>query len=82
MDLIDQQKIISEQYASPLYESPSFFKVGISLNIKNQIWPINGLRHPLTNNTTGWYIWAGEEFSMDPEFFVHCMSSISPNGVQ
>jgi len=70
MDLIDQQKAICERYGSLLYESPLFFKVGISLNVRNQIWPINGLRHPITEDTTGWYIWAGEEFSTDPNFFV------------
>lgn len=31
--------------------------------------PINGLRHPTANPTSGWYIWCGEEFSDDPEFF-------------
>jgi hypothetical protein len=31
--------------------------------------PINGLRHNLTADTTGWYIWCGESFSTDPNFF-------------
>lgn len=31
--------------------------------------PINGLRHPLTPGTTGWYIWCGEGFSDAPDFF-------------
>ena len=44
-------------------------KVGISLNVRNGIMPINGLRHPPEGDTTGWYIWAGEEFSEDSEFF-------------
>ena len=32
--------------------------------------PINGLRHPIEGETTGWYIWAGEEYSEGPDFFV------------
>ena len=34
------------------------------------MFPINGLRHPPEGDTTGWYIWAGEELSEDPDFFV------------
>jgi len=65
-----QQQLVCEEYGSPFYESPVFLKVGISLNVKAGIWPINGLRHPSEGDTTGWYIWAGEEFSTDPDFFV------------
>ena len=32
--------------------------------------PINGLRHPPEGDTTGWYIWAGENLSADADFFV------------
>ena len=45
-------------------------KVGISRNVRNGVMPINGLRHPPENGTTGWFIWAGEELSSDPDFFV------------
>jgi hypothetical protein len=30
---------------------------------------MNGLRHPPVGDTTGWYIWAGEELSGDTDFF-------------
>jgi hypothetical protein len=30
--------------------------------------PLNGLRHPPTETTSGWYIWGGE-FKNDPDFF-------------
>jgi hypothetical protein len=30
--------------------------------------PINGLRHPASPGTTGWYIWCGETFSDAPDF--------------
>jgi len=31
--------------------------------------PIHGLRHNVTGDTTGWYIWCGLEFSTDSDFF-------------
>jgi hypothetical protein len=31
--------------------------------------PINGLRHPNTPGTSGWYIWCGESFSESSDFF-------------
>ena len=31
--------------------------------------PINGLRHPLTVGTSGWYVWCGESFSESADFF-------------
>lgn len=65
----DEQRLICERYSAPFLESHTYMKVGISRNIKNGIWPIHGLRHPIINDTTGWYIWAGE-FSEDADFFV------------
>ncbi|MES2392337.1 MAG: hypothetical protein V4555_11900 [Acidobacteriota bacterium] len=31
--------------------------------------PLNGLRHPPSADTTGWYLWFGEEFSTRADFF-------------
>lgn len=45
-------------------------KIGISRNVLDRIWPLNGLRHPPEGETTGWYIWAGEDLSSDPDFFL------------
>jgi hypothetical protein len=44
-------------------------KAGVALNVRDGVWPINGLRHPVAADTTGWYIWAGEELSEAPDFF-------------
>lgn len=65
-----EQKEICNTYGAPFMEAVPQLKVGISLNIKDLIYPINGLRHPPEGDTTGWYIWGGEEFSDDPDFFV------------
>ena len=45
-------------------------KVGIARNVRDGLMPLNGLRHRPEGDTTGWYIWAGEELSADPDFFV------------
>lgn len=31
--------------------------------------PINGLRHPRYGDMSGWYIWFGDDFSCEPNFF-------------
>jgi hypothetical protein len=57
-------------YEAEFLESPQHLKVGISLNVRDGVMPINGLRHIPEDGTTGWYIWAGEVFSEEPDFFV------------
>jgi hypothetical protein len=44
-------------------------KLGFALSTRGRI-PINGLRHPVTCDTNGWYLWCGEEFSQASDFFV------------
>ena len=67
---MNEQKIICDKYEAEFCESPPFLKVGISKNVKDGIMPINGTRHKPEGDTTGWYIWAGEEFSNAPDFFI------------
>jgi hypothetical protein len=70
MDFSKEQKIICERFNTSFIEAPSFLKVGISLNVKDGLQPVNGLRHQPEGDTSGWYIWAGEDFSNEPDFFV------------
>lgn len=49
--------------------APLDLTVGLGRNISEGLQPINGLRHPQEGDTTGWYIWAGEDFPEDPGFF-------------
>ena len=70
MVLNKEQKQVCEKYKAPYLESPERFKVGIALNVREGLTPINGLRHQPQGDTTGWYIWAGETYSSDPNFFV------------
>ncbi len=64
------QKLICSSFKAEYVASPADFKVGIALNTKSNLRPIHGLRHSIQGDTTGWYIWAGEELSADPNFFV------------
>ena len=63
------QRIICEEHNAEYLSSSSEKKIGISLNIKDHKFPINGLRHPPEGDTTGWYIWGGEHLSEDDNFF-------------
>ena len=68
-DIQAAQKTLCKHYKTSYCPSPDNLKVGIALNVRNGITPINGLRHPQEGDTTGWYIWAGEELSNDSDFF-------------
>jgi len=52
------------------HPSRSDLKLGMARNVREGVLPINGLRHLPEGDTTGWYLWAGEELSTDPDFFV------------
>lgn len=67
--VIEQQRELCRKYGVPFVESPEGLKVGIAKNVKSGLEPINGLRHQPAGDTSGWYIWAGEELGADPDFF-------------
>lgn len=69
-NLESQQKAVCERHGATWSRVDPDLKVGIARNVKTGLQPINGLRHPPEGDTTGWYIWAGEELSDDPDFFV------------
>jgi len=70
MNYHKQQIEVCKKYNASFVDAPIFMKVGIAFNVKEGLMPINGLRHPIEGDTSGWYIWAGEEFSEDPNFFI------------
>jgi hypothetical protein len=63
------QRRICRQYATDFVESPPDSKIGIARNARLGQWPLNGLRHRPEGNTCGWYVWAGDTLSEDPDFF-------------
>ncbi|WP_446430524.1 immunity protein Imm33 domain-containing protein [Paenibacillus chitinolyticus] len=67
---MDAQKAVCKKYKADFLAANNHLKLGIALNVKEGIVPIHGLRINPEGDTTGWYIWAGEEFSEDPDFFV------------
>ena len=65
----EQQKELCRKYEADFLSSPSDSKVGISTNVRDEVVPINGFRHSPQGDTTGWYIYAGEELSNEQDFF-------------
>ena len=70
-EINEKQQDTCAQHGTTWYPAPSHLKVGVARNVRSSIVPVNGLRHPPEDDTTGWYIWAGEgDPSKDPDFFV------------
>ena len=66
---IAEQQAVCVRYGAEFMRAPEDLKVGISLNVRDGVVPINGVRHMPEGDTTGWYIWAGEELSDADDFF-------------
>ena len=64
----DQAAVAARFGAAPMPPEPSL-KVGIARNVGTGLQPLNALRHRPEGDTSGWYVWAGEELSQDPDFF-------------
>jgi hypothetical protein len=69
-DWIERQKRVCLKWGVEFVGIPASLKVGIARNANEGIYPLNGLRHPPVGDVSGWYIWAGETLSSDPDFFV------------
>src|SRR4051812_30319940 len=65
-----KQLEVCKRFGVNPFPAPENLKVGIARNVKERTGPIQGLRHPPEGDTTGWYFFAGEEMSKDPDFFV------------
>ena len=65
---VDQQKSTAARFGALYVAVDPSERVGIALStLPHQ--PLNALRPPPENGMSGWYIWGGEEFSEDPNFF-------------
>jgi hypothetical protein len=69
-DILEQQKAICARFGVQPVPAPTDLKVAIALNVKEGLEPLNGIRQNPEGDTSGWYIWAGEVQSDDPDFFV------------
>jgi hypothetical protein len=68
--ITELQRLVCARYGVAPVELQDDLKAGVAANVRGQLQPVNGLRHPPEGDTTGWYIWAGEELSTAPDFFV------------
>jgi hypothetical protein len=66
--IVLSQKAVCVERAVDYTPSLPESKLGFALSTKGKS-PVNGLRHPMVGETNGWYIWCGEGFSDDTEFF-------------
>jgi hypothetical protein len=64
------QEAVCERFRVEWVDSPPGMKLGVARNVRSGLAPFNGLRHPPQGDTTGWYLWAGEELSQASDFFV------------
>jgi hypothetical protein len=60
---------ICRLYSARFTPPDNMQKLGISKSALQGEIPINGLRHPPENGTSGWFIWSGE-WSDAPDFFL------------
>ena len=68
-ETVKAQRQVCEQHGAPFDPAAPDTKVGIALNVRDGLMPINGLRHPQREDANGWYIWAGEVLSSEDDFF-------------
>ena len=64
-----EQRAVCARHGAPFEAAPDHLKVGIADNVRTGGSPIHGLRHRPEGDTTGWYIWAGEEPDEADDFF-------------
>jgi hypothetical protein len=63
-----QQQDLCKKYGSPFVETSRGSIAGIARNLESRTASLNGLRHPPVENTSGWFIWAGD-YSEADDFF-------------
>jgi hypothetical protein len=64
-----EQARLCRLHGVPLVPSLPGQRVGIAKNVLEGLQPLNGLRHPPSGESTGWYIWAGEVLCSADDFF-------------
>jgi hypothetical protein len=62
------QSAICERFGVECLSSHPQMKLGVALATLGER-PLNGLRHPPEGDTSGWYVWGGQELSLAPDFF-------------
>lgn len=68
-DVLALQKEICKKYDAEFAPVDLELFVAISDGVDGATFPVHGLRFPQEGYGTGWYLWAGDGFSDDPDFF-------------
>ncbi|HXQ35726.1 MAG TPA: hypothetical protein VN843_17050, partial [Anaerolineales bacterium] len=68
-DLITKQKEICARFGAEYEPIEMDLMIALGKNVWSGLLPLNGLRHPKEGQVCGWYLWAGEEFPTEPDFF-------------
>jgi hypothetical protein len=66
-EISDLQRRVCREQGREFVACAGDSKLGLAIQTIGRT-PINGLRHPPTADTNGWYIWAGD-WSSDVNFF-------------
>jgi hypothetical protein len=64
------QVAVSEWFGAEATPPEAGTKLGVSRDLRDGGWPLNGLRHPPEAGTNGWYLWVGAEPGSDADYFV------------
>lgn len=64
----EAQREICKRHGAAFERSSPEAMSGMATATRGEL-PVNGLRHPSTGKTTGWFLWFGEELSEDADFF-------------
>jgi len=66
----ERQQDVCKRFDATFFGCDLNLKVGVSKSVREGRRPLNGMRVQPEGDTCGWYIWAGEELSNAPDFFV------------
>lgn len=69
VSLREAQQELCTKYDAEFCPASPETKLGIAENVRQGQLPINGLRHPPSGDTSGWYVWGGGELSRETDFF-------------
>jgi hypothetical protein len=69
IDWEKKQEEVCRRYGTDRVPAPPRLKLGVAQNVLGGAGPLNGLRHPGTATTSGWYLWRGDEPGTSDDFF-------------
>lgn len=65
------QRVLCSRVGADYVATATTERLGLGRDVRQGVYPVNGLRHPPEGGTCGWYIWVGEgDPPGDSDFFV------------